>query len=93
MADQEAFEKAFQIEDSKVDSTCRLTSLLRESRMRRDFDRFMHKDDGYDDCVRFARLFKSKYGDKDMKEVFQEKKSSRPYLAIRDDLERSMEKQ
>ena len=91
LADEEAFEKAFQMEDSKVDPGCRLTSMLRTSRTRRDFDRFMHKDDAFDDCVRFARLFKSRYGDKDMKEYFQEKKNTQPYLAIREELERLVE--
>ena len=50
----------------------------------------MHKDDAFDNCVRFARLFKLRYGDKNMKEYFQEK-NTQPYLEIREELEHLVE--
>lgn len=56
----------------KRDFSCRLTVLVKEGQavVRRNFNRFLHKEDRVDDWSRFQRLFEWKHGSVDMKEYF-----------------------
>jgi hypothetical protein len=80
MLEQEVFEHSFRKEEEKVDSNCSLTTLLRASHLRRDFDRFLHKDDRVDDYSRFEALFKWKYGVRGMEEYFAERRRADHFL-------------
>jgi len=78
-AEGQAFERGFEEEEMKRDSSGRLTVLLMESQaiVRRDFNRILHKDDSVADWSRFQRLFEWKYGSVDMKEYFGQRKKDR----------------
>ena len=85
--EQQAFEQAFEEEERKADPGRQLTILLRSSQVRRDFDRFLHKDDRVDDYSRFQRLFEWKYGAQNMKDYFAERQKEPSFLQLREDLE------
>jgi hypothetical protein len=44
--------------------------LLRSSHTRRDFDPFLYKDDRLEDYGRFQRVFKWKYGARNIRNYF-----------------------
>ena len=89
--EQQAFEQAFEEAERKTGPSRQLMMLLRSSHARRDFDRFLHKDDRVEDYGRFQRLFEWKYGARNMRDYFEDRKKDGFYLGLRKALEGGLE--